>query len=362
MRYTRVFLPYALNLMLVCTMGFEIWAIAPKTPKIVFNTFRDGNREIYLMNPDGTQQVNISNHPAEDVYPVWSPTGEQILFVSDRDGVRDLYLMDADGKNVQKIFRQSAHRADPTWSPDGKQIAYHHFDGTTWFISIATITGKQEEQVTRGRCPRWSPDGTEIAFVWLGKAHERLAPNLWIIRNLYQLRVIDLQTREEETLLPNHHPVMHGPAWSSPGDKLAFSWLKHDFWKEKWKRAQDKGVDFAEVDIQDVRDKETVYIVNRDGTGLQQIVEEAGSEASSPVWSPRGDALIYTQEIDNYLQLFKVDLSSRISIQLTHIVGFAGFQANSLADWFDPAYALPVSPQPQLLSTIWGDVKRGNSP
>ena len=60
----------------------------PTTPKILFTSARDGNREIYMMNPDGSEQVNLTQHPASDMSAAWSPTGEQILFVSDRQGTR----------------------------------------------------------------------------------------------------------------------------------------------------------------------------------------------------------------------------------------------------------------------------------
>ena len=61
-----------------------------------------------MMNPDGSEQVNLTQHPADDLDAVWSPTGEQILFISDRQGtrVRDLYLMDADGSNVRRVFKR----------------------------------------------------------------------------------------------------------------------------------------------------------------------------------------------------------------------------------------------------------------
>ncbi len=98
--------------------------IAPKSGKVAFVSNRSGNWDIWTMNPDGSQQVNLTQHPAADFDPVWSPTGDQILFNSNRDGDRDLYLMDADGKNVRKVFAKSANRLYPTWSPDGKQIAY----------------------------------------------------------------------------------------------------------------------------------------------------------------------------------------------------------------------------------------------
>ena len=82
------------------------------------------------MNPDGSDQVNLTKHRSDDISPVWSPTGEHILFASDREhkawGTWDLYLMDPDGSNVRKVFDKSARRSGPVWSPDGKRIAYSY--------------------------------------------------------------------------------------------------------------------------------------------------------------------------------------------------------------------------------------------
>ena len=99
----------------------------------------------------------------------------------------------------------------------------------------------------------------------------------------------------------------------------------------------------------------TIYIVNRDGTDVQQIVNEAGPEAHNPVWSPLGDEIVYTQEIKGCFQLFKIGLESRAVTQLTHIGAI--YQANALADWFDPI-TLDVLPQPQLLPIEWGKLKK----
>ena len=85
-----------------------------------------------MMNPDGSEQVNLTQHPATDLEAAWSPTGEQILFVSDRGGkgVRDLYLMDPDGSNIRRVFREKikADKRSPTWSPNGKRFAYNYRD------------------------------------------------------------------------------------------------------------------------------------------------------------------------------------------------------------------------------------------
>ena len=110
-----------LSLIFFCSGLCSVLAQAPQTPKMAFALIDDGgNSEIYLMNPDGTDQVKLTHNKAFDVSPMWSPTGEQILFVSNRDGIRDLYLMDADGKNVKRVFGKSEDRRHPTWSPDGE--------------------------------------------------------------------------------------------------------------------------------------------------------------------------------------------------------------------------------------------------
>ena len=66
-------------------------------PRILFTSVRDGNVEVYTMNPDGSNPVNLSRHPGIDMYPVWSPDGKRIAFISDRDGNSEIFVMDANG-------------------------------------------------------------------------------------------------------------------------------------------------------------------------------------------------------------------------------------------------------------------------
>ena len=310
-----------LSVIFLCSTIHSIWPQAPETSKIVFVSNCDGNREIYTMNPDGSQQVRLTQNFALDLHPTWSPTGEEILFVSDRDGVWDLYLMDADGSNVRRVFKKAAHREYPTWSPDGKQIAYVR----GWFTYIATLGKQEEQQLTNGFDPAWSPDGTEIAFARGDFGSHRLT--------LVNVRV----GRQKRVLPEDTISWQQRPAWSATGEQIAFSWLNH---------VRPIGRIF------DLVDKETIYIVNHDGTDLNRIVPEAGKAAMNPVWDPRGDNLVYEQSIDNDFHLFKVNIASRARTQLTHI----GFY-NELGDWFDPVVALSVLPQPLSLTTMWGAVK-----
>ena len=325
---------YALGVLLVLGILSAAFAKAPVTAKIAFTSNRDGNPEIYIMNPDGSEQTNLTQHNAVDYSPAWSPTGEQILFVSDRHGTRDLYLMNSDGTNVRKVFNKLVGRQHPTWSPDGKQFAYHRFNKLV--IYIASSDGKNDKKLTNGLWPVWSPDGTEIAFV----ADEKfaiIADRVLQVENS-KIQIINLQTNVEETLLPEEK-LMLGPAWSPNGTKIAFSWVNPDA---------------LPIAGKDIGDTEAIYIVNRDGSGLKQIVDADDTAASNPIWAPQGNELVYEKKVFEDKHLFKIDLSDGASKQLTHKGD------NSSADWFDPMFALPVSPQPQLLTTVWGKIKIGD--
>ena len=306
------------------------FARAPATAKIAFTSARDGNREIYLMNPDGSDPVNLTRHRADDLSPAWSPTGAQLLFTSDRVRVRDLYVMDADGAHVRRVFRKVAHRTNATWSPDGKQIAYQRYEGSEWFIYVATIAGTQEERLAKGQSPAWSPDGTAIAFMVGLPGHNRIG-------------LLNRRTRVVQLLFPPPLPPWQWhPAWSASADLVAFAWFPHPL------RGGKVPVGFF--------DRQTIYVARRDGTGIELVVPEAGPKAAHPVWSPRGDALLYQQEIGGQLQIFKIDVVHRVPIQLTQAVAFDTYQANTLAAWFDPA-TLPVSPESALLTTQWSALK-----
>ena len=164
MRKKRLFVLYVLKMVMLWATICPIFAKAPDTPKIVFTGWRGDNRDIYLMNPDGSEQVNIINHRADDVSPIWSPTGEHILFVSDRDGPRDLYLMNSDGSNARRVFGKSATRGGPAWGPDEKQIVYTHGPPGNSFIYIGTIDGEKEERVAIARSPPGPPTARQSSF------------------------------------------------------------------------------------------------------------------------------------------------------------------------------------------------------
>jgi dipeptidyl aminopeptidase/acylaminoacyl peptidase len=131
---------------------------SPDGTQIAFESNRDGNYEIYVVNADGSgTPVNLTNNAAADRFPAWSPDGTKIAFTSDRDGQDEVYVMDADGDNQTRLTATGGHR--PDWSPDGTKIA---FSGGG--VAVMDADGDNVTVLTSGDWPAWSPDGTMIAF------------------------------------------------------------------------------------------------------------------------------------------------------------------------------------------------------
>lgn len=97
-------------------IGQPRWS--PDGRKLVFVSRRDGNREVYVINADGSAQRNLTRNPVADSDPAWSPDGRKIAFFSTRDGETAIYVMNADGSGQRSITR-GIHRigAAFAWSP-----------------------------------------------------------------------------------------------------------------------------------------------------------------------------------------------------------------------------------------------------
>jgi Tol biopolymer transport system component len=94
--------------------------------KIAYESYVDGNSDIFVMDPDGSNPINLTKTPdLNEHYPQVSPDGSRICFVADkgegRQTIRSLYVMDIDGTNRKKI---ADYAREPFWSPDGKVIGY----------------------------------------------------------------------------------------------------------------------------------------------------------------------------------------------------------------------------------------------
>ena len=92
----------------------------------------DGDFDIYAHDAGGAGWRNLTNSPAHDRCPAWSPDGGRIVFDSDRGGNRDIYVMNKDGGEVYRLTNNEAADKSPAWSSDGKTIVYHSNRSGHW--------------------------------------------------------------------------------------------------------------------------------------------------------------------------------------------------------------------------------------
>lgn len=276
----------------------------PQTdPMMAFTSDRDGNAEIYVMYQDEGGEQRITNDPATDRSPTWSPSGSQIAFASDRDGVFYIYLMDADGTNVHRLTDGTSPEANPVWSPDGNWIAYHANVNNNWDIYVTStnngITVRLTESGGDDLSPTWSPDSRYIMFM-------SYRDNDW---ELYMVDVETLDYRRMTSFVAEHM----FPSWGPFGNLIAFM-SDRDGNREIYLVLLELGADVSEARFSVIRrvtsdsaedtapqwspngidiafvsrrgsDTQDIYLTNSAGSDLRRLTDNAANDYD-PAWYP----------------------------------------------------------------------------
>ncbi len=134
---------------------------------ILYSMAIAGNTDIYrVSSAGGGTPVRLTDGPGIDVGGSYSPDGSRIVFESDRSGEQQIYVMNADGSDQRRISFFGGRAGTPEWSPRGDQIAFTHIVGD-FRIAVMTPDGRNLRQLTdawQDEGPTWAPNGRIIQF------------------------------------------------------------------------------------------------------------------------------------------------------------------------------------------------------
>jgi Tol biopolymer transport system component len=265
-------------------------AWSPDGSRIAFVSYRDGNGEIYVMNADGSGQTNLTNNPWEDLNPTWSPDGTKIAFDSRLvDDKMDIYVMNADGTGQANLTNSPGFDYGPRWSPDGSRIAFVSERDGNQEIYLMNADGTGQSNLTNGTAfdndPRWSPDGTKIAFV----SHEEGVPSA-----NYEIYVMNADGTGQ-TNLTNNPAGDLGPHWSPDGTKIAY-----------------------ESDME-------IWVMSADGAIHKRLTDNPAPEEGmlgtgmdiDPVWSADGSRIAFVSARDGNFQVYVMNADGTGQINLS---------------------------------------------
>ena len=160
------------------------FAWSPDGTQIVFSTNLGGmTSDIFIMNSNGTHQQDLYGSSEGYIDAIsWSPNGQQILFTEamtvDNKVISEIYIMNKDGSNLINLLDNAANNVNPIWSPDGENIAFISISanqegilGNIWDIYVMDVNGEKIQNLTNNENGNqyselaWSPDGEKIAYV-----------------------------------------------------------------------------------------------------------------------------------------------------------------------------------------------------
>jgi len=227
--------------------------------KIYFVSNRTGHKEIWVMDPDGSNQKQISHFNSLSIEPAVTPDGTKIAFTSFARGNPAIFILSTDSGRRLPFYNQVASmNATPNFTPNGQQILYSSTASGWAQIYVANIDGSNLRRISSTRAlevePKVNPKtGTDMVFV-----SGRSGP-----QQIYRMNMDGTDVQR----LSNGEGEASNPSWHPNGQVIAFAWTRG----------------FATGNF-------NIFIMDVATRGFNQLTYGAGRN-ENPTWAPDGRRL-----------------------------------------------------------------------
>ena len=269
---------------LLAVAGVALAAFPGANGKIAFESKRDGNDEIYSMNPDGSSQSRLTNNSETDINPIVSPDGTRIVFDSKRNGNEEIFVMNADGTGVTRITNNDFVDQEPAWSRDGTRIAFASKRNNDNSVEIYTMNanGTNQTRLTNNGVddndPVWSPTDDRIAYEKASGGGD--------------IYTITATPGSAETRLTTNSNEDLNPSWSPNGQRIAFD------------SKRTGGGD--------------IYTRSSTPGGTETRLTTNGQPDIQPAYSPDGTKIAFESKRDGDEEIFTMNTNGSSQTQITN--------------------------------------------
>ena len=224
-------------------------AYSPDGSRIAFIRNDGTDNEIWVINANGTNPVQLTSNNVDDQGPTWSADGTKIGFNSTVGGVTQIYTVSAAGGTPTALTTADGGNGTPSWSPNGTKIAFTSTRDGHPEIYVMNADGTGQTRLTGDDewdyDASWSPDGTRIAYT-----HGGGVPDIF---------VMNANGSSPANLTNTLNDGESSAAWSPDGSKIVYR--------------------------RDVSDRGDIFVMNANGTGQTNLTQTSTSE-SLPDWQP----------------------------------------------------------------------------
>lgn len=241
--------------------------------------------EVYVMDADGGNLTNISNHPDEDWFPAWSPDGKQLTFVSHRDSNQEIYIADLATGEMRNLSNHPDNDTLPAWSPDGQNIAFQSTRSTPgsdypgiYSIDIEGGTARRLTDYCGNLAPAWTADSGAVMFCSFCSG----------IGDVY---TIGRDGRGLHRLTTGKFANMT-PVYSPDGLHIVFA----------SNRSQTR----------------EIYVMDADGANVHRLTFNDALDLN-PAWTANSDQIVFVSQSINRRDLFRLSLEGNPPERLTFL-------------------------------------------